>query len=160
MKKLLVAIASAFCLAACLDLLPPVVTLDEVKLPMVEGDATWNATDYEGKPVFVVFMGSWCPHCQRNMPAVSAVAEEFGDRVEIVGVFMDDDPEDVKAVAKEHGLTVRALYNGSEVAESFGVKGIPHAIVFDKKHRLVKRWEGEGPTMEQEYKEALRKVVK
>ena len=161
MKKIVLTTMLAFGLAACFQPLPPVPTLGEVQLPVVgEEEVVWSSSDYEGKPVFVVFMGSWCPYCQMSMPAVTAAAEEFGNQVEIVGVFMDNDAEDVKAVAKEHGLTVKALYDGSDVAQSLGVSGLPHAILFDKKHRAVKKWEGFSPTLAEEYKAALQKVTK
>ena len=160
MKKLIVAIALAFGLAACFKPIPPVPTLGEVELPVVGEETVWSSANYKGKPVFVVFMGSWCPYCQMTMPAVTAMANEFGDEVEIVGVFMDNDAEDVKTVAKEHGMTVKALYDGADVAQSLGVNGLPHAVVFDKKHRAIKEWEGFKPTLADEYREALQKVTK
>jgi len=160
MKKLMLVAACALGLAACINSLPPVPTLGEVQLPVVGEDAVWNSADYKGKPVFMIFMGSWCPYCQMTMPAVSAVAGEFGDKVEIVGVFMDNDADNVRIVAKEHGLMVKALYDGSDVAQTLGVNGLPHAAVFDKKHRLVKTWEGFKPTLADEYREALKKVAK
>lgn len=160
MKKLIVAAMMSLFLGACLKSIPPVPTLGEVELPVVGEEAVWTSKDYKGKPVFVVFMGSWCPYCKMTMPAVTAMAQEFGDQVEIIGVFMDNDAEDVKAVAKEHGLSVKALYDGSDVAQGLGVNGLPHAIVFDKKHRAIKEWEGFKPTLADEYREALKKVTK
>ena len=160
MKKLFVMLVLVFSLAACLPPIPTAPKLEDVQLPIVGEETVWNSADYKGKPVFVVFMGSWCPYCQMTMPAVTAVAEEFGDQVEIVGIFMDNDAENVKIVAKEHGLTVKTLYDGGDVAQSLGVNGLPHAIVFDKNHKLVRVWEGFKPTLADEYREALRKVTK
>lgn len=160
MKKLIVTVVLALGLVACMKSIPPVPTLGEVELPIVGQEAVWSSTDYKGKPVFVVFMGSWCPYCKMTMPAITEVAQEFGDQVEIIGVFMDNDAEEVKAVADEHGLTVKALYDGGDVAQSLGVQGLPHAIVFDKKHRAIKTWEGFKPTLAEEYKAALKKVTK
>ena len=160
MKKLLFSIVGALGVAACFHPIPPVPSLGEVTLPVVGEEAVWTSTDYKGRPVFMIFMGSWCPYCKMTMPAITAAAQEFGDQVEIVGVFMDDDADEVAAVAKEHGLNVKALYRGGEVAQSLNVNGLPHAIVFDKKHRVIKTWEGFKPTLEEEYKEALGKVVK
>ena len=160
MKKWMFAAALFLGLAACMDPLPPIPTLGEVQLPVVGEETVWNSADYQGKPVFVIFMASFCQYCQMTMPAVSAVAAEFGDKVEIVGVFMDNDAENVKIVAKEHGLTVKALYDGMDVAESFGINGFPHAILFDKKHRMVRRWDGFKPTLADEFREGLKKVTK
>ncbi len=160
MKKIVVTALLALGLAACIKSIPAPMELGEVQLPVVGEETVWNSTDYKGKPVFIVFMGSWCPYCQMSMPALTEAAEAYGDKVEIVGIFMDNDAEDVKTVAKEHGLTVKALYDGGDVAQSLGVTGLPHAIVFDKKHREIRKWEGFKPTLAEEYKAALAKVAK
>lgn len=162
MKKLwLIAAVAIFGAACMLKPLPEVPTLGEIQLPVVEEEeAVWTSTDYQGKPVLMVFMGSWCPWCKRSMPAVQAVAEQFGDKAEVVAVFMDNDPQTVQKVTKEHGFTVKALYGGGEAAQTLGVNGLPHAILFNKKHQLIKMWEGFSPNLEAEFQEHLSKSAK
>ena len=160
MKKLLLLAAAAVLAGACMKL-PEVPTLGEVQLPVAaEEQAVWTSTDYKGKPVLIVFMGSWCPYCKMSMPAVNAAAEKYAGRAEIVGAFMDANPEAVMAVAKEHGLKAKALYNAGNVAESMEVTGLPHAVLFDKKHRAVKVWEGFSPALVQEFDEQLARLTK
>ncbi len=160
MKKLLVLGVAAVLAAACMKL-PEVPTLGEVQLPVAaQEEEVWTSTDYEGKPVLIVFMGSWCPYCKMSMPALNAVAQKYGDKAEIVGAFLDQDPKTVQKVAKEHGLNTKVLYNAGNVAESMEVSGLPHAVVFDKKHRAVKVWEGFSPTLEQEFDAQLERLSK
>ncbi len=161
MKKILLTLACAVGLAACLQSVPPVATLPAAQLPVAGTKAdTWDTADTANKPVMLVFMGSWCPWCKRTMPAVMEVAGEFGDQVEIVAVFMDAQAEPVQAAIKEHKFTVKSLYNGSELAEAVGVQGLPHTILFDKKHRMIKQWEGFSPERASDYREALTKLTK
>lgn len=162
MKKLWFTAALAVFAAACMfKPLPEVPTLGEIKLPVVvEEEIIWNSTDYQGKPVLMVFMGSWCPWCKRSMPAVMAAKEKYGDQAEIVAVFMDNDANTVAQVAKEHGFTVTALYDGGSVAQSLEVNGLPHAVLFDKKHRAVKHWEGFSPNLADEFQTHLANVTK
>lgn len=163
MKKLVVLLAVAVLAAACMPKLPDlpeVVTLKSAQLPVVEEEAMWQADNYDGKPVLVVFMGSWCPWCKRTMPAVSALKEKYGDQVEIVGAFMDATPGPVRDAAKEHGFTVKALYNAGELAEGLNVQGLPHTMLFDKKHQVVKVWEGYRPDMEEVVTVEIDKLVK
>lgn len=163
MKKLVSLLAVALVAAACMPKLPDlpeVVTLKSVELPVVEEDVMWQSDDYNGKPVLVVFMGSWCPWCKRTMPAVVALKEKYGDQVEIVGAFMDQTPGPVRDAAQEHGFTVKALYNAGEMAEGLGVQGLPHTMLFDKKHQVVKVWEGYRPDMEEQVTLELDKLVK
>ena len=163
MKKLVSLLAVAVLAVACmpkLPALPEVVTLKSAELPVVEAEVVWQSDDYNGKPVLVVFMGSWCPWCKKTMPAVTALKEKYGDQVEIVGAFMDATPGPVKDAAKEHGFTVKALYNAGELAEGLGVQGLPHTMLFDKKHRVVKVWEGFPRDMEEVVTVEIDKLVK
>ena len=127
---------------------------------MAEEDVLWQSDDYAGKPVLVVFMGSWCPWCKKSMPAVNALQEKYGDQVEIVGAFMDATPGPVRDAAQEHGFNAKALYNAGELAEGLGVNGLPHTMLFDKKHRAIKVWEGYRPDMEEVVSLEIDKLVK
>ena len=160
MKKLFLAAVLAVSGAACMTPLPDITTLPEVQLPVVAQEASsWNSADYNQKPVLLVFMGSWCPYCKMTIPAINIIAEEYGDRAEIVGVFMDEDINSVKNAVKEHNFTAKALYKGGELAETMEVQGLPHAVLFNKKHQLVKHWEGFDPNRVNHFREALDKVV-
>lgn len=160
MKKLFALIALALVAAACLPPLPDVVKLGDTQLTVVADDSVWNATDYEGKPVLIVFMGSWCPYCKMSMPAVNAVAQKFEGKAEVVGAFVDDDAAPVKQAVKDNGFTAKALYGAGELSEGLEVTGLPHAVLFDKKHRLVKTWaNGFQPNFEEEFTFYLEKQL-
>ncbi|WP_428054153.1 TlpA family protein disulfide reductase [Candidatus Avelusimicrobium stercoris] len=159
MKKVFLVMALAVLAVACMRL-PQVPTLDEFSLPVAGEKTEWISTDYEGKPVLIVFMGSWCPYCKMSMPFIDAANENFGGQVEIVSAFLDDDPADVAKVVKEHNFKTKALYNASNIAESMEVSGLPHVVVFDKKHNAVKMWEGFSPELGQEIHDYLKKVSK
>lgn len=159
MKKLLCTLAAVLATAACMGPLPQVPTLDNVELPVTQGDEIWLSENYNGKPVLIVFMGSWCPWCKKTIPALNQIGGKYADRIEIVGAFMDSTPGTVNDVAAEHGLKVKALFNAGEVAEGLGVEGLPHAILFDKKHRAIKMWEGYNPSFAQEFDEQAKRVL-
>ncbi|MBO4675268.1 MAG: TlpA family protein disulfide reductase [Elusimicrobiaceae bacterium] len=159
MKKITLLLAAVIGLAACLPPLPKALTLGDIRLPLVGQEEMWAAADYEGKPVLIVFMGSWCPWCKRTMPAINAIAAEYGDQVEIVGAFMDGSSEPVEEVLKEHELKVKALFDTGEFAEELGVGGVPHSILFDKKHRAVKMWEGYSPNFKEEFDQQIKLLL-
>ncbi len=159
MKKLVLLLAAVIGVAACLPPLPKAITLGDIRVPRVGQEEMWVADNYEGKPVWVVFMGSWCPWCKRTMPAINAIAAQYGDQVEIVGAFMDETSDPVKEVLKEHELKVKALFDASEFAEDLGVDGVPHSILFDKKHRAVKMWEGYNPNFEEEFEQQIKRIL-
>lgn len=164
MKKLLSLLALSVLAAACMPKmpeLPPVTTLDHAQVPVIaEEEVLWSSEDYNGKPVLIVFMGSWCPWCKKTMPAVNALNKKYAGKVEIVGAFADQTPGPVKDVIKEHGFEAKALYNAGELAEGVGVTGFPHIILFDKKHQSVKVWEGYRPDLEEVVSVEIDKLVK
>jgi thiol-disulfide isomerase/thioredoxin len=160
MKKLSVMLLVSLFAVACFARLPEVPTLNGVELPTVnEETEIWASADYANKPVLVVFMGSWCPWCKRTLPALNALQEKYGNQIEIVGVFMDSTPGPVHDVLQEHDAHIKALFNGSEVAEGMGVSGLPHAILFNKNHQAIKAWEGFSPTLEEEFDEQVKRVL-
>ncbi|NTW11003.1 MAG: redoxin domain-containing protein, partial [Chlorobiaceae bacterium] len=44
-------------------------------------------------PVFVDFWAEWCGHCKMVAPAINQLAEEFSDRLVVVKVNIDEQPE-------------------------------------------------------------------
>ena len=161
MKKLYLAVLFAVCAAACgLPSLTQVVTLSNIQLPnSADTKTTWNSADYAGKPILMVFMGSWCPYCKMTMPAVDQLQKEYADRVEIVAILVDQDPAAVQNAVKEHGFRSKALYQGNELAESLGVQGLPHSSLFDKKHQLVTEWEGFDPDFANKVRAQLSNIL-
>lgn len=60
-------------------------------------------------PVVVDFWAPWCGPCRQIGPDLEALSEEYGDRVKIVKINVDED---------------------SEAAASLGVRGIPALFLF------------------------------
>ena len=161
MKKILILVCTILFLAACFPKFPEVVTLNSGRFPMVaEQETIWNVEDHKGKPMLIVFMGSWCPWCKKTMPAVTALQEKYGEQVEIVGAFMDANMEPVRNAMEANGFTGKAMYDAGELAEGLGVNGLPHTILFNKKHQAVKVWEGYRQDMEEVVSAEIDKLMK
>ncbi|MEU3503437.1 thioredoxin [Streptomyces hundungensis] len=57
-------------------------------------DATFHAEVMEaGLPVLVEFTADWCPPCRQIAPVLSALAVEEADRLKIVQLDVDTNPE-------------------------------------------------------------------
>jgi len=78
-------------------------------------DATFHAEVIEhGKPIMVDFWAEWCGPCRAVSPILDKIAEEHADKIDIVKLNVDDNPE----TAMKFGITsIPAMYvfSGGEV---------------------------------------------
>jgi len=71
------------------------------------------------QPVLVDFWAPWCGYCTKLAPVLDELAEEYGDKVSIVKVNVDEN---------------------RKVAEQYGVMSLPTIIVFkdgDQVEKLI-----------------------
>ena len=47
----------------------------------------------EDKPVLVDFWAPWCVYCRRLGPAYDRIANEYGDKINVVKINIDEEPE-------------------------------------------------------------------
>jgi len=69
------------------------------------------------KPVLVDFWATWCPPCRMIAPILDQIAEEYGDKIEIVKLNVDENP----AIAAQYGvlnIPVLNVYVDGQVAKS------------------------------------------
>lgn len=69
------------------------------------------------KPVLVYFWASWCGPCKLVSPAVDWVASNYGDRLKVVKLEVDPNPEAV-AQCKVEGVPALRLFKDREIVES------------------------------------------
>jgi thiol-disulfide isomerase/thioredoxin len=73
-----------------------------------------------GKIVVVDFWASWCEPCQEAMPGLDQLAADYAEQLVVIGVSVDDDPEDARAFVER--------------------VGVQFPIVHDKAHSIAARW--------------------
>ncbi|KAH9771731.1 hypothetical protein WN944_019801 [Citrus x changshan-huyou] len=70
------------------------------------------------RPVLVEFVANWCGPCRLVAPAVEWLAQEYGDRLTVVKIDHDANPQLIEEY-KVYGLPTLILFkNGQEVPES------------------------------------------
>lgn len=82
------------------------------------------------KPVLVDFWAAWCGPCRRVAPEVDAVAEQLGDKVKVVKVDVDAEPD----LAGRYGIqSIPALFifKGGRVVDQI-VGAVPRQVIAQK----------------------------
>ena len=86
-------------------------------------DETFDADVLKNdKPVLVDYWAEWCGPCKMVAPVLDAIAEEHGDKLDIVKLNVDENP----VVTQKYGIlnipTLGVFKNGEVVKELVGAR--------------------------------------
>jgi thiol-disulfide isomerase/thioredoxin len=99
---------------------------------------------WHGKVVLLNFWATWCPPCREEIPMMIELASRYKDRLQIIGVSMDDaPPEEVREFAKHEGITYPVIMGSRSIsAEYGGVPALPTSFVVNTDGRIVQKHTG------------------
>ncbi|NJL11007.1 MAG: thioredoxin [Calothrix sp. SM1_7_51] len=72
------------------------------------------------QPVLVYFWASWCGPCQLMAPMVNSTASAYGQRLKVVKMEVDPNPESVKEYKVEGVPAFRLIQDGKVLASCEG----------------------------------------
>jgi thioredoxin 1 len=80
------------------------------------------------KPVLVDFWAEWCGPCRMVSPILDEIAAEYGDKIEVVKVNVDNEPQ----LAQQYGITgipaLQVFQDGKVVKSMVGAKPKPNIL--------------------------------
>jgi thiol-disulfide isomerase/thioredoxin len=119
--------------------------------------------DYRGKVVMLNFWATWCPPCRREIPSMEALHQTFkGQAFAILAINEWETEDHVFAFMGQLPVepTFPILFDpDSEVAQSFGVKGLPTTLLVDTQGKIVYRAVGGRDFNHPEVQEIIRALL-
>ncbi|MDO4230119.1 MAG: TlpA disulfide reductase family protein [Capnocytophaga sp.] len=106
---------------------------------------TAKLSDYagKGKMLLVDFWASWCGPCIREKPELIKFYEKHKDKVEIVGVSLDEKPDAWKNAIERLKLPWTQLSDlkgwKSEAIKQYGINAIPFAVLLNAEGIIIGR---------------------
>jgi thioredoxin 1 len=74
------------------------------------------------KPVIVEYWAEWCPPCRMVAPVLAQIAEEHGDKVDVVKLNTDENPQTAQRYQILAVPTMNVFAGGEVVKQVLGAK--------------------------------------
>lgn len=121
-----------------------------------------NAAQWQGKVQIINFWATWCAPCQREIPELIKLQNQYRDRgLQVIGIALDD-VESVKTYIEEHGINYPILVGERDVidvAEQLGngIGILPYTVIADRVGNIsfVRFGEVSGKAIESEIQPLL-----
>ncbi|HEX9033336.1 MAG TPA: thioredoxin [Streptosporangiaceae bacterium] len=86
-------------------------------------DATFDADVLKNsKPVLVDYWAEWCGPCRQVAPVLEEIAREYGSKIDIVKLNVDENPQVVRTYGILNIPTLTVFKDGQVVKEIVGAK--------------------------------------
>ena len=113
-----------------------------------------------GKVTLVDFWATWCEPCRESFPAYQKLADEFGGKLAVIGVSVDESPDPIRGFVKATGAKFPIGWDeGQAAAHSYEPPKMPTSFIVDKSgivrfvHAGYSR--GDGKQLREELKSLL-----
>lgn len=129
--------------------------LPDFEIPTLEGGRLASAA-LTGKPVLVEFWATWCPPCRGTLAWLGELEHRYGDRLEIVTLAVESDPDEVRRVVAGLKLPFHWAMAAPDLALQFGdLSSVPTLFLFDAAGRTRDIFYGAPPHLHQQAERAL-----
>jgi len=108
-----------------------------ISLKGYNGTPDANLADFRGQVVLLNFWGSWCPPCVAEMPSIEQLYQNYGDKIKIVLITMNDKPEKFVPYLQENKYSMPVYEANSLIPKVLIPKSFPTSYIIDKNGEVV-----------------------
>ncbi len=119
--------------------------------------------EFKGKVVLLDFWAEWCGPCKRVTPTIVSLYNKYKDKGFVaIGMNLDNESDFDKVIdyIKQSKINYPITIKGFNVAQKYGVKGIPRFFLIDKEGKIALSIEGAVPTLENDLKSSIEFLLK
>jgi len=103
-----------------------------LEVPTPDRKAVVSLARYGGKVVVIDFWATWCEPCRESFPAYQKLVDDFGGRLVVIGVSVDEDPSEVPAFVRDTGVKFPIGWDeGQSAAQGYRPPKMPTSFVVD-----------------------------
>ena len=101
-------------------------------LAALTNGSSLRLSELRGKPVWLTFGASWCQPCRAENPDIQSTYSAYGDRINVVQVYMDEDAAAVQDYTDRVGINYLTVPDPAErLAAQYRILGIPSHFFID-----------------------------
>ena len=98
---------------------------------------------YKGKVVLLNFWATWCGPCRAEIPSLIRIQEAYKDRLQIIGMDVDDDEGQLRAFVKDQGINYPVAMTSVAVRFAYGgIAALPTVFVITQDSKVVQKHVG------------------
>ena len=99
----------------------------------------FSLSDFKGKPVILFFWTTWCPYCRGELKQLNTIHAQFlQNSVELVVINVEESADKIQRFTRSYPFSYRVLLDtDAEVAQAFGILGVPTYILINKEDHVV-----------------------
>lgn len=99
---------------------------------------------YKGKPLIVNFWARWCGPCRAEIPELIKFRNTHKDKVEVLGIGIEDNAEPAKEFAKAYDMDYPVFVakdQGIPLMQALGntKAGLPYTLFIDRNGQVIQR---------------------
>ena len=124
-----------------------------------EHNAPIKLADYKGKVVIVNFWATWCGPCKVEIPDFVKLYDEYKDKgLVIVGISVDDSPEQLQAFMKEFKMNYPVLQMTPDVESAWGpFYGYPTSFIVARDGSICTKHL--GPATKEQFEQEIKALL-
>jgi len=104
----------------------------EFQLSDMKGNRV-SLAQFRGKVVVLDFWATWCGPCRVSMPGLEKIQQQYGDRLALLAINLQESPDEVRDYLQSQGLRSTVLLDrDGRVGRVYRSNAIPMQVLIDK----------------------------